>query len=74
MLAGLLVKRRWLVHEVIQTSAMDCGPAVLKCLLEGYGIPVRYGRLREACQTDVDGHLHRRAPETAPTLLVIAHP
>ncbi|MGO9114648.1 MAG: ATP-binding cassette domain-containing protein [Thermoguttaceae bacterium] len=47
--------RRLLVPDVIQTSAMDCGPAVLKCLLEGYGIPVHYGRLREACQTDVDG-------------------
>src|SRR5688572_18190404 len=34
---------------------MDCGPACLKCLLEGHGIPVSYGRLREACQTDVDG-------------------
>jgi ATP-binding cassette subfamily B protein len=34
---------------------MDCGPAALKCLLEGFGIPVSYGRLREACQTDVDG-------------------
>ena len=41
--------------EVVQTSAMDCGPAALKCLLEGFGIPVSYGRLREACQTDVDG-------------------
>jgi ATP-binding cassette subfamily B protein len=48
-------RRRLLVPEVVQTSAMDCGPAVLKCLLEGYGIPVSYGRLREACQTDVDG-------------------
>ncbi len=47
--------RRWLVPEVVQTSAMDCGPASLKCLLEGFGIPVSYGRLREACQTDVDG-------------------
>jgi ABC-type bacteriocin/lantibiotic exporter with double-glycine peptidase domain len=47
--------RRWLVPEVVQTSAMDCGPAALKCLLEGFGIPVSYGRLREACQTDVDG-------------------
>ena len=46
---------RWLAPEVIQTSAMDCGPASLKCLLEGLGIPVSYGRLREACQTDVDG-------------------
>jgi ATP-binding cassette subfamily B protein len=34
---------------------MDCGPAALKCLLEGHGISVSYGRLREACQTDVDG-------------------
>ncbi|MDB4981494.1 MAG: uncharacterized protein JWM82_2246, partial [Myxococcales bacterium] len=41
--------------EVIQTSAMDCGPAALKCLLEGYGVSVSYGRLREACQTSVDG-------------------
>ncbi len=46
---------RLLSAEVIQTSAMDCGPASLKCLLEGFGIPVNYGRLREACQTDVDG-------------------
>lgn len=48
-------KRRYLAPEVVQTSAMDCGPASLKCLLEGFGIPVSYGRLREACQTDVDG-------------------
>jgi ATP-binding cassette subfamily B protein len=48
-------KRRLLVPEVVQTSAMDCGPAVLKCVLEGFGIPVHYGRLREACQTDIDG-------------------
>lgn len=47
--------RRWLVPEVVQTSAMDCGPATLKCLLEGFGIAAGYGRLREACQTDVDG-------------------
>ena len=48
-------RRRLLVPEVVQTSAMDCGPAALKCLLEGFGIAVSYGRLREACQTDVDG-------------------
>jgi ATP-binding cassette subfamily B protein len=47
------VKRQ--IPEVIQTSQMDCGPASLKALLEGLGIPVSYGRLREACQTDVDG-------------------
>jgi ATP-binding cassette subfamily B protein len=34
---------------------MDCGPACLKSLLEGFSIPVSYGRLREACQTEVDG-------------------
>ena len=47
--------RRFLAPEVIQTSAMDCGPAALKCLLEGFGVSVSYGRLREACQTSVDG-------------------
>ncbi|UJR83153.1 ATP-binding cassette domain-containing protein [Sandaracinus amylolyticus] len=46
---------RWLAPEVVQTSSMDCGPAALKCLLEGFGVHVGYGRLREACHTDVDG-------------------
>ncbi|HLJ97819.1 MAG TPA: ATP-binding cassette domain-containing protein [Gemmataceae bacterium] len=50
-----LSRPRLLVPEVVQTSGMDCGPATLKCLLDGFGIPVHYGRLREACQTDVDG-------------------
>lgn len=44
-----------LVPEVVQTSEMDCGLAALKSLLEGFGIPVSYGRLREACQIDLDG-------------------
>ncbi len=48
-------RRRWLVPEVVQTSAMDCGPAVLAAGLAGFGIRARYDRLREACQTDVDG-------------------
>jgi ABC-type bacteriocin/lantibiotic exporter with double-glycine peptidase domain len=48
-------RRSFLVPEVVQTSAMDCGPASLKCLLEGFGVRASYGRLREACQTDVDG-------------------
>ena len=48
-------QRRRLIPETIQTSAMDCGPAALKSLLAGFGIRVSYGRLREACQTDVDG-------------------
>ena len=48
-------KRRLLIPEVVQTSMMDCGPASLKAMLEGWGVHVSYGRLREACQTDVDG-------------------
>src|ERR1700747_501271 len=48
-------RRQFFAPEVVQTSAMDCGPAALKCLLEGFGVPASYGRLREACQTDVDG-------------------
>ncbi len=47
--------RRWFAPEVVQTSSMDCGPATLKCVLEGFRIPVSYGRLREACQTGIDG-------------------
>jgi len=47
--------QRFFAPEVVQTAEMDCGPATLKCLLEGFGIEVNYGRLREACQTDVDG-------------------
>ncbi|MFP3940973.1 MAG: ATP-binding cassette domain-containing protein [Thermoanaerobaculia bacterium] len=43
------------MREVIQSSSMDCGPASLKALLDGFRIDVSYGRLREACQTDVDG-------------------
>ncbi len=46
---------RLFAPEVVQTSAMDCGPASLKSLLEGFGVSASYGRLREACQTDVDG-------------------
>lgn len=49
------LRRRLFVPEVVQTSSTDCGPAVLQALLEGFGIPASYGRLREACQTDVDG-------------------
>jgi ATP-binding cassette subfamily B protein len=50
-----LNRRRFFVAEVIQTSAIDCGPASLKALLDGFHIHASYGRLREACQTDVDG-------------------
>ncbi|MEI7607519.1 MAG: ATP-binding cassette domain-containing protein [Rhodospirillaceae bacterium] len=47
--------RRRLVPEVIQTSAMDCGPAALKALLAGFDVAASYDGLRDACQTDVDG-------------------
>lgn len=47
--------QKFFAPEVVQTSAMDCGPAALKSLLDGFGIPVNYARLREACQTSVDG-------------------
>ncbi|MDQ2806272.1 MAG: cysteine peptidase family C39 domain-containing protein [Chloroflexota bacterium] len=52
---SVTTRRARTVPEVVQTSAMDCGPAALKSLLEGFGIAVSYGRLREACQTAVDG-------------------
>jgi ATP-binding cassette subfamily B protein len=48
-------RRSFLVPEVIQTSLMDCGPAALKAVLQGFGIAVDYDLLRERCQTDVDG-------------------
>ena len=48
-------RRHFFAHEVVQTSGMDCGPAALKSLLEGFGISAHYGRLREACHTSVDG-------------------
>ena len=47
--------RKFLAPETVQTSSLDCGPAALKCLLEGFGTKVSYGRLREACQTGLDG-------------------
>jgi ABC-type bacteriocin/lantibiotic exporter with double-glycine peptidase domain len=49
------MRRRYFIPEVIQTSAMDCGPAALKALFGGFDRYLSYGRLREACQTDVDG-------------------
>ena len=57
--------RRFLIPETIQSSTMDCGPASLKALFEGFGIHVSYGRLREACQTDVDGTSVDMLQETA---------
>jgi ABC-type bacteriocin/lantibiotic exporter with double-glycine peptidase domain len=47
--------RKFFAPEVVQSSNLDCGPAALKCLLEGFGTHASYGRLREACQTGIDG-------------------
>jgi len=47
--------RSFLVPNALQISSMDCGPACLKAVLEGFGVPVSYARLRESCQTEVDG-------------------
>ncbi|BDC47768.1 hypothetical protein F183_A00840 [Bryobacterales bacterium F-183] len=65
-------RKRWFAPEVIQTSAMDCGPAALKSLLEGFGISASYGRLREACHTDVDGTSIDSLEEIANKLGLIA--
>jgi len=51
----ITARSRFFIPEVVQTSETDCGPASLKAALEGFRVPVSYGRLREACQTDVDG-------------------
>ena len=61
-------RRRRLAPEVVQTSAMDCGPACLSSLLEGHGVRASYGRLREACQTDLDGTSIDTLEEAAVTL------
>ena len=53
--AAAASRPRLLAPEVVQTSAMDCGPAALTSLLNGFGIPASYPRLQEACSTDVDG-------------------
>ncbi len=47
--------RKLLIPEVVQTSSIDCGPACLTSLLAGFGMHISYGRLREACQTGIDG-------------------
>ena len=60
--------RRFLVPEVIQASALDCGPAALTSLLEGFGVQASYVRLQQACQTDLDGTSINTLEELAGTL------
>ncbi len=66
--AGRSAARRWLAPEVVQSSAMDCGPAALKCLLEGFGIavglrPLARG-LPDRARRHLDRHPRRDWPET----------
>lgn len=71
-LEGKPKDRRFLAVEVVQSSSMDCGPAALKCLLEGHHVPISFGRLREACQTDVDGTSIDTIEEIATDLGLVA--
>src|SRR5262245_13960463 len=47
--------RPLLAPEVIQIGQMDCGPAVLKCMASAYGVTLDLERVRDACQTSIDG-------------------
>lgn len=49
------MKRRFFIPEIVQSSQMDCGPAALCAVLQGFSIEAAFGRMREACQTSVDG-------------------
>lgn len=49
------LKRASRAPEVLQVSAMDCGPAVLRALALGHGIDSDLDELRRRCNTDVDG-------------------
>jgi ABC-type bacteriocin/lantibiotic exporter with double-glycine peptidase domain len=60
--------RRVFAPEVVQTSAMDCGPAALASLLEGFDLPASYAGLQRACQTDLDGTSINTLEEMAVTL------
>lgn len=48
-------RRSFLAPECLQISSMDCGVAAVATLLAGHGVSVSYERLRELCQTSVDG-------------------
>ena len=58
-------RRAFLAPEVVQTSAMDCGPAALKCLLEGFGIPASYaapaGSVSDRRRRHLDQHASSRS-------------
>jgi hypothetical protein len=57
-------RTRLFVPEVVQTSAMDCGPAALKCLLERFlaqpeTIPPDYWLVRPASSALPENHSFR---------------
>jgi ABC-type bacteriocin/lantibiotic exporter with double-glycine peptidase domain len=47
--------RSFFAPEFLQISSIDCGVASVACLLAAHGINISYERLRELCQTSVDG-------------------
>ena len=55
MTPARVLRRRFLIPEMMQSSVMDCGPAALQAVLRGFGIHASYDALRERCETDVDG-------------------
>src|SRR5205807_3137480 len=48
-------QRRLRIPAVVQTSAMDCGPAALAALLAGFGIASDPAELRRACRVGLEG-------------------
>jgi ATP-binding cassette subfamily B protein len=61
-------QRKLFIPEVLQTSMMDCGPATLKSVFDGFRRPINLERIRERCQTDVDGTSISAMQETADRL------
>ena len=57
--------RRLLIPEVGKPSRWTAVPRRSRPLLGGFGVSASYGRLRDDCQTDVDGNSIDRIEETA---------
>jgi ABC-type bacteriocin/lantibiotic exporter with double-glycine peptidase domain len=66
-------RRPFFAPEVLQTSAMDCGPASLRAVLAGLGVDADYERLREACRTGPDGTSIDAIEDLAVSLGLEAH-
>lgn len=47
--------RSFIAPEVIQASALECGPAALHALLQGYRLASSYAALLQECRTHLDG-------------------